>query len=233
MKIALLGYGKMGKTIETLAIEAGHEIVYKSSTSLEKGLLKNATVAIEFSTPETAVSNILKCFELNIPVVCGTTGWADNYSSVIKKCTACNGSFIYASNFSVGVNLFFNLNEKLAKLMTPWEDYKVAIEEIHHLEKKDAPSGTAITIANSIIAEKNTLTDWSLNSGNMNDLHISVKRIADVKGTHTITYNSDVDEIAITHRAKTRIGFAKGALIAAAFIENKIGIFTMQDVLHL
>ena len=233
MKIALLGYGKMGKIIEKLAIEAGHEIVYKSGTTSEIGKLKDAAVAIEFSTPEAAVSNILKCFELQIPVVCGTTGWLENYSSVINSCKECNGSFIYASNFSVGVNLFFNLNEKLAKLMAPWNEYSVSIEEIHHTEKKDAPSGTAITIADSIIAQTDNLERWSLESEKDHSLRISAKRIADVKGTHTVTYESDVDEISITHKAKSRIGFAKGAILAAAFLKDKKGLFTMQDVLNL
>lgn len=233
MKIALLGYGKMGKTIEKIAIEAGHQIVYKSGTTLEIGKLEDATVAIEFSTPEAAVSNILKCFKLQIPVVCGTTGWVDSYSSVTNMCKERNGSFIYASNFSIGVNLFFGLNKKLAQLMAPWDEYKVAVEEIHHTEKKDAPSGTAITLAETIIAEKDTLKNWSLESEKDNVLKISAKRIADVKGTHTISYESDVDEISITHKAKNRIGFAKGAILAAEFIEDKKGLFTMQDVLKL
>ncbi|GER59008.1 4-hydroxy-tetrahydrodipicolinate reductase [Patiriisocius marinus] len=233
MKIALLGYGKMGKTIENLAIEAGHKIVYKSGTTSEIGKLEDAEVAIEFSTPEAAVSNILKCFELQIPVVCGTTGWLENYSSVINSCKECNGSFIYASNFSVGVNLFFSINEKLAKLMAPWKEYSVSIEEIHHTEKKDAPSGTAITIADSIIAQSDNLERWSLESKKDHSLRISAKRIADVKGTHTVTYESDVDEISITHKAKSRIGFAKGAILAAVFLKDKKGLFTMQDVLDL
>ena len=233
MKIALLGYGKMGKTIEKLAIEAGHEIVFKSTTTKETGSLKDAAVAIEFSTPEAAVANITMCIEHQIPVVCGTTGWLDKLSLIKKTCEERNGTFLYASNFSVGVNLFFSLNEKLAKLMAPWDDYSVSLEEIHHLEKKDAPSGTAITIADSIIAKTQNIEGWSLESNKDNTLHISAKRIADVKGTHTVTYESDIDEIAITHKAKNRIGFAKGALLAADFIKDKKGLFTMQDVLKL
>ncbi len=233
MKIALLGYGKMGKTIEQLAVAAGHEIVFKSGENAIIGKLEDAVVAIEFSTPEIVVENILKCFQLNIPVVCGTTGWLENYSLVTNTCKQCNGSFIYASNFSIGVHLFFDLNKKLTKLMAPWEEYNVAIEEIHHTEKKDAPSGTAITIAETILAENSRLANWSLDSGNNNELHISAKRIADVKGTHIVTYESEIDEIKISHKAKSREGFAKGAILAAEFLKDKKGIYTMKDVLSL
>ncbi|GEQ86090.1 4-hydroxy-tetrahydrodipicolinate reductase [Patiriisocius marinistellae] len=232
MKIALLGYGKMGKTIEKLAVEAGHTIVYKSGSSSQSGNLKLANVAIEFSTPETAIANITQCFENNIPVVSGTTGWLSKKADVEKICKERNGSFIYASNFSVGVNLFFELNKQLAKLMKPWKEYTASIEEIHHIEKKDAPSGTAITLAEGII-ENHDSTNWSLDKKGDGVINISAKREPEVKGTHTIEYMSQIDTISITHEAHTRDGFAKGAIIAAEFLQDKKGIFSMKEVLGI
>ncbi|MBL4663760.1 MAG: 4-hydroxy-tetrahydrodipicolinate reductase [Flavobacteriaceae bacterium] len=230
MNIALLGYGKMGKTIERLAIQKGHTIIYKSSSTLSEGDISHADVAIEFSVPETAFKNISRCFELNIPVVSGTTGWLSQMDEVLKKCEGSNGSFIYASNFSIGVNLFFNLNEKLAQLMQPWQDYEANIEEVHHTQKLDAPSGTAITIAEGILkySEKNK---WGLDTKNEKDLNITAKRINDVKGTHIVNYRSEVDTITIKHEAHTRDGFAKGAIIAAEWLQDKTGVFSMNDVL--
>ncbi|MGJ8667040.1 MAG: 4-hydroxy-tetrahydrodipicolinate reductase [Patiriisocius sp.] len=232
MNIALLGYGKMGKTIERLATEAGHTIVYTSGSNSQSGNLKLANVAIEFSTPETAVANITQCFENNIPVVSGTTGWLSEKPKIEKLCKKRNGSFIYASNFSVGVNLFFEVNKHLAKLMKPWKEYNVSIEEIHHLEKKDAPSGTAITLAEGII-ENHDSKHWELDKNGDGVINISAKREPEVKGTHTIEYTSAIDTISITHEAHSRDGFAKGAIIAAEFLKDKKGIFTMKEVLGI
>ncbi len=232
MKIALLGYGKMGKTIERLALAKGHQIVYTSSSTEMKGNLGAADVAIDFSSPERAVANITTCFNTNIPVVSGTTGWLDNYSSVKELCESCNGSFIYASNFSIGVNLFFNLNEQLAQLMAPYKEYIPEIEEIHHTEKKDAPSGTAITLAEGLLKYA-SIDEWALETDNSDVLNISAKRIDDVKGTHTIDYVSKIDTLSITHEAHTRDGFALGAILAAEWLIDKKGIFTMKDVLGI
>jgi 4-hydroxy-tetrahydrodipicolinate reductase len=232
MKIALLGYGKMGKIIAQMAVQRGHEIVYKSSASNQSGNFKDAEIAIEFSTPEAAVANITKCFKANIPVVSGTTGWLDQKKIIEEACLNSKGSFIYASNFSIGVNLFFNLNEHLVKLMKPWSDYKVSIEEIHHIEKKDAPSGTAITLVEDILpySDKNT---WSLDHTTTDAVGIKSRREADVKGTHSVSFTSKIDTITIKHEAHSREGFAMGAVIAAEFLVSKKGIFTMKDVLGL
>lgn len=233
MKLALLGYGKMGKTIEKLATDKGHEIVFKSGSDFEEGKLNEADAAIEFSIPEAAVKNIERCFNEGVPVVCGTTGWLDSYKKIIKNCEARNGSFIYASNFSVGVNLFFGINEYVAKVMAPWDEYDVSVEEIHHTQKKDAPSGTAITIAEGIM--KYTHKDnWKLDEGSPSTIPISAKREGDVKGTHAVTYTSTIDTISIKHEAHTRDGFAKGAILAAEWLSKKeSGVFTMKDVLGI
>ena len=232
MKIALLGYGKMGKTIEQMAKAKGHKIVYKNTAKDEEGDFHRAEVAIEFSVPEAAVGNISRCFETGIPVISGTTGWLSDWDSIIKICEKRNGSFIYASNFSVGVNLFFNLNSHLAKLMAPWKEYNVSMEEIRHTEKKDAPSGTAISLAEDIIEEKK-LSGWELDSEHASKLSIHAIREGDVKGTHSIRYDSEIDSIQITHKAHSREGFALGALIAAEWLIGKKGIYTMKDVLNL
>ncbi|QNJ98404.1 4-hydroxy-tetrahydrodipicolinate reductase [Constantimarinum furrinae] len=233
MKLALLGYGKMGKTIERLASEKGHEIVFTKSGSSEEGLLTDADVAIEFSTPEAAVSNIKLCFQQGIPVVSGTTGWLDRYDDIIKLCKARNAAFIYASNFSVGVNLFFDLNEYLAKLMAPWKEYIPEIEEIHHTQKKDAPSGTAITIAEGILKHSEELKNWKLNEQDDRSIVIKAIREGDVKGTHRVDYVSTIDTISIKHEAHTRDGFALGAILAAEWLVNKKGVYSMKDVLGL
>ena len=232
MKIALLGYGKMGKIIAQMAVQRGHEIVYKSSASTQSGNFKEAQIAIEFSTPRAAVENITKCFEAKIPVVSGTTGWLDQKKVIEEACQNSTGSFIYASNFSIGVNLFFNLNEHVAKLMKPWSDYKVSVEEIHHTEKKDAPSGTAITLVEDLLpyTDKNT---WSLENTTPDAIVIKSRREADVKGTHSVSFSSKIDTITIKHEAHSREGFAIGAVVAAEFLINKKGIFTMKDVLGL
>ena len=232
MKIALLGYGKMGKTIEKLATQKGHTVVFTSNSTENTGDLKKAEVAIEFSIPEKAVSNIIACLENKIPIVSGTTGWLEQYKEVQKKCESCNGSFIYASNFSIGVNLFFNLNEHLAQLMKPWKEYTATVEETHHIQKLDAPSGTAISIAEGILKHSEK-TKWVLNEENSDAIKISAKRIPDVKGTHIIDYVSDIDTITIKHEAHTREGFAMGAILAAEWLIDKKGIYTMKDVLSI
>ncbi|QIE58197.1 4-hydroxy-tetrahydrodipicolinate reductase [Rasiella rasia] len=232
MKLALLGYGKMGAIIGTLAEAKGHEIVYKKGSSFEDGVFSEADVAIEFSIPEAAVTNISKCLEAGIPVVSGTTGWLSSYEEMIKKCEDCNGSFIYASNFSIGVNLFFNINAYAAKLMAPWKEYDISVEEIHHTQKKDAPSGTAITIAEEII-ENTHKKEWKLDGGANDEISIIAKREGDVKGTHSVYYTSDIDTISIKHEAHTREGFAKGAILAAEWLVGKQGVYTMKDVLGI
>ena len=232
MKLALLGYGKMGKTIERIALDKGHIIVFKSSSSSSEGNLEEAEVAIEFSTPKAAEKNLKVCFRLGIPVVSGTTGWLDHYEEIIKLCEESNGSFIYASNFSVGVNLFFDLNEKLAKMMRPWADYEVSISEIHHTQKKDAPSGTAISIAEGVIRHSEKKR-WKLDGTKEDEISVSAKRIIDVKGTHVVSYTSEIDTIAIKHEAHSRNGFAIGAILAAEWLQTKKGIFTMKDVLGI
>lgn len=232
MKIALLGYGKMGRTIEVLAKEAGHEVVYISDKDMVKGKLEEADVAIEFSTPEAAFGNIQKCLKEGIPVVSGTTGWLENYGEVLKLCEERNGSFIYASNFSIGVNLFFGLNEYLAKQMKQRSEYDVRISETHHTEKKDAPSGTAITLVEDIL-ETLGYSTWFLEGTPGDGVPIEAKREGDVKGIHQIEYSSEVDKISIRHEAFSRDGFAKGALLAAEWLQNKKGVYSMKDVLGL
>lgn len=233
MKIALFGYGKMGKTIERLALDRGHTIVAKIDKELDEGNLADADVAIDFSVPTEALNNIVKCFNENIPVVSGTTGWLDKYEEALTICNAKNGAFIYASNYSLGVNLFFELNEQLAKMMARFDDYSVSLEEIHHTQKLDAPSGTAITLAEGVIANT-TKKSWSLDVTNTSDsLPIVAKRLENVPGTHTVAYNSVVDEIEIKHTAKNRDGFALGAIIAAEWLQDKKGVFTMKDVLGI
>ena len=233
MKIALFGYGKMGKTIERLALDRGHTIVAKIDKELDEGNLADADVAIDFSVPTEALNNIVTCFNENIPVVSGTTGWIDKYEEALTICNAKNGAFIYASNYSLGVNLFFELNEQLAKMMARFDDYNVSMEEIHHTQKLDAPSGTAITLAEGVIANT-TKKSWSLDVTNTSDsLPIVAKRLENVPGTHTVAYNSVVDEIEIKHTAKNRDGFALGAIIAAEWLQDKKGVFTMKDVLGI
>lgn len=238
LKIALLGYGKMGKAIEEIALQKGHSIVLKigmkNLNDLTVENIDKADVAIEFSNPESAAKNILFCLENNVPVLSGTTGWLHDLSLIEAKCREVNGTFLYASNFSIGVNLFFELNKKLARLMKKHTTYNVQMEEIHHTQKKDAPSGTAITLAEQIIKECDSKTKWVNEVQNKsNELSIISKRIDDVPGTHTVSYTSEIDEIEITHTAHNRVGFAAGAIAAAEFIQDKKGIFSMQDVLGM
>ena len=237
MKIALLGYGKMGHAIEEIAIKRGHEIVLKINDQnledLTKENIQKADVAIEFTNPDSAVQNILFCLNENVPVVCGTTGWLNNFKTIEDKCKELNGSFLYASNFSVGVNIFFELNKKLATLLKSHPAYDVAIEEIHHTQKKDAPSGTAITLAEQVIEISDRKNKWVNNeSDKENELSIISKRTDEVPGTHSVKYSSAVDDIEIIHTAHNRTGFAEGAVLAAEFIVDKKGIFSMKDVLN-
>lgn len=232
MKIALLGYGKMGKTIEKLALEKGYSIVYKSTKDSSEGTFEDADVVIEFSLAEAAVQNISKALEAGLPVISGTTGWLQQYDEMVKLCQKRNGSLIFASNFSIGVNLFFNINEYAAALLAPWKDYNVSIEEIHHTEKKDAPSGTAITIAEEILKHSDK-KDWKLDGNNLDELKITAKREEDVKGTHVVQYDSKIDSISLKHEAHSREGFAMGAILAAEWLRDKKGVFTMKDVLSL
>lgn len=232
MKIALLGYGKMGKVIEQIALERGHEIVLRKGSNDTFSGLENADVAIDFSVPSSAVQNISTCLEKGIPVVSGTTGWLEKYDEMVALCNQKNGSFIYGSNFSLGVNIFFELNEYLAKMMANLKQYNVSMEEIHHTQKLDAPSGTAISLANGIIINTD-YTSWSLEKTNESTIVIDAKRIENVPGTHSIFYDSDVDQIEIKHTAHSREGFALGSVVAAEWIIGKKGVFTMKDVLGI
>ena len=232
MKIALLGYGKMGQVIERIALERGHEIVLKKDETNTFEGLSNADVAIDFSVPTAAVDNISSCFHANVPVISGTTGWLEHYDAVVALCNEKKGAFISSSNFSLGVNLFFELNEYLAKIMSKFDNYTVDMEEIHHTQKLDAPSGTAISLAKGVI-KNSSYTNWTLDQPKKDQIHIEAKRIGMVPGTHTVTYNSAVDEIEIKHTAHNREGFALGAVIAAEWIIGKKGVFTMKDVLEL
>lgn len=232
MKIALLGYGKMGKVIERIAVERGHEIVLKKDAANTFEGLTSADVAIDFSAPTVAVTNISEAINHGIPVVSGTTGWLQDYNLIETLCNQKNAAFLYGSNFSLGVNIFFELNDYLAKMMAKFKDYNVSMEEIHHTQKLDKPSGTAISLANAIInhTDKN---NWAIENPKEEDVFIDVKRIDDVPGTHSIFYNSDVDYIEIKHVAHNREGFALGAVVAAEWIIGKTGVFSMKDVLDL
>ena len=232
MKIALLGYGKMGKVIEKIAIERGHEIVLKKNENDTFDGLLNANVAIDFSVPSAAISNISECINNGIPIVSGTTGWLENYNQMVALCNEKKAAFIYGSNFSLGVNLFFELNDYLSKIMSKFNQYNVSMEEIHHTQKLDKPSGTAISLANAIVnnTDKN---NWSIENPNLDDVFIEVKRIDNVPGTHSVFYTSNEDTIEIKHTAHNREGFAFGAIIAAEWLVGKTGVFTMKDVLNI
>lgn len=232
MKIALLGYGKMGQIIERIALERNHEIVLKKKSSDTFEGLEKADVAIDFSIPDAAVTNIKQCIDLQVPVICGTTGWLERYDEITSYCLQKNGAFLYGSNFSLGVNIFFELNEYLSAIMNRFKEYNVSIEEIHHTQKLDAPSGTAITLAQGII-ENSDYVKWTLDKASENEIHIDAVRTENVPGTHSIYYNSTIDQIEIKHTAHNREGFAFGAVIAAEWILNKKGVFSMKDVLHL
>lgn len=237
MKIALLGYGKMGQAIEKIATERGHEIILKIDQNTQNYTFENVDIAfenvdiaIEFSTPESAFANISKALQAKIPVVAGTTGWLSKYNEAVELCKANNTAFLYASNFSIGVNIFFEINKALAQLMKNLPEYSVSIEEIHHTQKLDAPSGTAISLAETII-ENSSKTHWKLNEASENEIPITAKRIENTPGTHTVTYQSDIDTIEIKHTAHNRKGFALGAVLAAEWILGRKGIFSMKEVL--
>lgn len=233
MKIALLGYGRMGKVIEQIALKRGHDIVLKIDKGDTGYELSIADVAIDFSVPSAAVDNISMALNSNVPVISGTTGWLDKFEDIKALCKQKNGAFIYASNFSLGVNLFFELNKILAKLITPFNQYDVQIEETHHTQKQDAPSGTAITLAEGII-EESSYKGWTLSPETAKEkIEIEAKRIENVPGTHKVNYNSEIDSVEIIHTAHNRNGFGLGAVIAAEWIVGKKGIFTMRDVLNI
>jgi 4-hydroxy-tetrahydrodipicolinate reductase len=238
MRIALLGYGKMGKEIEQIAVERGHEISLKVNASNLKDFksesLNNTDVAIEFSTPETAYQNIQICFSANTPVVVGTTGWLDKLDDCIAQCNNDESGLFYASNYSVGVNVFFEINKKLAKLMAPYPSYKIDMEEIHHTQKLDAPSGTAITLAEGIIENNEAISKWVNDCEPKNkEVNISSKRIDKVPGTHSVIYENEIDEIYIRHTAHNRKGFALGAVLASEFMKSKAGFYGMKELMGL
>jgi 4-hydroxy-tetrahydrodipicolinate reductase len=235
MNLALIGYGKMGKAIEKLAIDSGHEILLIANSYADLKTLYQAglaiDVAIEFSTPEAAFDNIKFCLQHNIPILSGTTGWLEKLGEIEKITTSTKGTFFYASNFSLGVNLFFKLNERLATLLSN-SNYVSKIEEFHHIHKKDAPSGTAITLAEEIIKENSKLSGWvNYKTDNADKLSVLSVRENDIPGTHIVTYQSENDEIAIEHKAYNREGFASGAMAIAEWIINKKGVLTMDDFL--
>jgi 4-hydroxy-tetrahydrodipicolinate reductase len=238
MNIALIGYGKMGKAIEEIALQRGHHIVLKidegNLADFTKENLSKAGVAIEFTTPHTAFENIRKAIGFGAPVVSGSTGWISRINEIKDYCTQHKGSFLHTNNFSVGVNIFFEINKKLAALMAGHTEYEIELEETHHTQKKDAPSGTAVTLAEQILEQVTRKTGWVTGkSNNPEDLSIVSKRIDPAAGTHIVKYYSDIDDIEITHTAHNRKGFALGAVLAAEFIHDKKGIFSMKDVLGL
>jgi 4-hydroxy-tetrahydrodipicolinate reductase len=238
MKIALIGYGKMGKEIEKIAISRGHEIGLKidigNPQDLTTGNLQKCDVAIEFTVPASAVKNYNTCFEAGIPVVSGTTGWLGKKEEVYQKCKETNGTFFYGSNFSVGVNLFFELNKKLAELMAGRTEYNVEMTEVHHTQKLDAPSGTAISLAEDILEKLPDKNAWVSNATPAeNEFNIKSGRRGEVPGIHTVRYDSEVDYIEITHSAKSRKGFAFGAVLAAEYCKGRTGILTMKDLLNI
>jgi len=238
MKIALIGYGKMGHAIEEIALQRGHEIVLKvgieniADNTIEN--IQKADVAIEFTSPEIAFDNVIKCLDAGVPVVSGSTGWLQRFEEAKAWCTEKNGALLYASNFSVGVNIFFAINKRLAELIAPHPEYNVSLTEIHHTQKKDAPSGTAITLAQGILRSLRQKKAWvNHETSNPEELPIISERIDPAPGTHSVTYTSDIDDIEIKHTAHNRKGFATGAVLAAEFLQNKKGIYSMSEVLGL
>lgn len=244
MKVALLGYGKMGQIIERFALERGHEVVLKINADnlddLNKSNLSKADVAIDFSAPDAAISNIYACFEANLPIVVGTTGWYGQLQEVKNECLSSNNTLLYGSNFSIGVNIFFHVNKVLAKLMSNFPAYDVQVEEIHHTQKLDSPSGTAMTIAEGIIEELEGKTEWvnELVGSPFEDVIkkeqvlIESHRIENVPGTHTVVYSSEVDDIELKHTAHSRAGFALGAIVAAEWLQNKQGFYNIADIFN-
>ena len=238
MNLAIIGYGKMGKEIEQVALDRGHQVFLKIDMNnidqISAEDFKNIDVAVEFSNPQSAFSNINLCFDHNIPVVSGTTGWLDKFDNVIARCKKENKTFFYASNYSIGVNLFFKLNSNLAKIMNKFTDYDVKVEETHHTQKLDAPSGTAITLTEEIIKNIERKNKWEKEIAGSND-SIAVKSYREgiVPGNHKITYESSFDKVIIEHDAKSRKGFALGAVLAAEHIAGKTGYYTMDDMLEI
>ena len=238
LNIALIGYGKMGKAIEAIAVQRGHVVTLKIDIStmdqFTKENLQKCDVAIEFTSPHSAVKNIATCLQAGLPVISGSTGWLGQWSEIEQECNRENGALVYASNFSVGVNIFFEVNKKLARLMNPHKEYEVSLLEIHHTEKRDAPSGTAITLAEQVFENIERKTNWVQEATNTpSDLVILSERTDPAPGTHKVLYSSAIDDIEIIHTAHNRQGFATGAILAAEFLHGKKGIFTMKDVLGL
>ncbi len=235
MNIALIGYGKMGREIERIALRRGHVISciinIENKFDFDSDAFKNSDVAIEFTGPDSAVKNIKKCFAQRMPIVAGSTGWMNQFEAIRQEALASGQTFFYASNYSIGVNLFFEMNKSLAQLMGVYPKYKAKIEEIHHIHKLDAPSGTAISIAQQIISQHSQYQSWTMERPNENDLPVSSFREGEVSGTHHVMYESDEDVIQLSHIAKNRIGFAYGAVLAAEFIYQKQGVFGMPDLL--
>lgn len=232
MKIALLGYGRMGKEIEKIALSRGHEIVIRKDVD-DTIDITLAEVAIDFSVPSSAFNNITDCINNNVPVISGTTGWLEKYDEAVRLCEKKKSAFLYASNYSLGVNIFFELNKQLAKMMRHLQDYEISMEEIHHTKKLDAPSGTAITLAEGII-ENSSKKNWELGEKtSQENIPIKAKRTPNIPGTHSVWYTSEVDSIEIKHTANSRKGFALGAVVAAEWILGKKGVFSMKDVLNI
>jgi len=237
MKVALIGYGKMGKEIEKILLSKKHTVELiidiNNPEDLNSENLKNVDIAIEFSAPDAAYGNIVKCIQYGTPVVCGTTAWLARYDDVVKLCKEKNGAFFYASNYSIGVNIFFKINRELARLMNKFGEYDVTVEEVHHTQKKDAPSGTAITIAEGILENLERKNKWVCGTTTTREeLEICAIRRSVVPGKHTVTYESETDLITIDHNAKSRVGFAVGAVAAAEFLCGKKGIYTMEDLMN-
>jgi 4-hydroxy-tetrahydrodipicolinate reductase len=238
MKIALIGYGKMGHMIEELATAKGHEVVLRihidNTEEFTKENMAKADVAIEFTAPESAYENVLKCLSFGIPVISGSTGWNDNIPDAVKRCKELNGTFLHASNFSIGVNIFFEINRLLARLMSAQPDYETELKEIHHTQKKDSPSGTAVTLAEQILSELVRKRRWvNAPTHNKEELSIISERVDPAPGTHVVRYSSEEDAIEIIHTAHNRKGFALGAIQAAEYIHDKQGVFSMKDVLNI
>jgi len=238
MKIALIGYGKMGHMIEEIALQRGHEVVLKitidNTSDFNAENMAGVDVAIEFTAPESAFENVKRCLDYSVPVVSGSTGWNENLPAAREYCMQKSGAFLHASNFSIGVNIFFQVNKLLAKLMASQPVYDVSLKEIHHTQKKDAPSGTAVTLAEQVLAGLERKKNWvNSESSNPEELSIISERIDPAPGTHHVKYSSEVDDIEIIHTAHSRKGFALGAVMAAEFLSGKKGVFTMDDVLHL
>ena len=236
MKISIIGNGKMGQQIQKIALERGHEIhVVIDEGNWSTDTILGSDVAIEFTQPKSSKKNILNCFKANVPVVVGTTGWYSSYDEIINECKNLNGTLLASTNFSLGVNIFFEINKKLAALMNLNKNYNSSITETHHLQKLDKPSGTAISLAEQIINNHDSYEDWKLTDNLTNNNMVSIKanRAPNVPGKHTVVYENDIDEISITHNAKNRKGFALGAVLAAEFVANKKGVFTMKEVLGI